>query len=366
MMMSPNTFQNINNGQRDRYDVFAELESQWDQQWLTQVGLRSSTVKMDAGNVQGYNNGLVGMAGYGAAANAFNTADKSETDHNIDMTLLARFTPSQSQSYEAGYAMKTRSPNVYERFAWSNTNTMVMNMNNWVGDGNGYVGNLNLDPEKAHTVSMTAKWNDAANQDWQIKAAPYFTYVNDYIDAVACVEVGKTCMARMDGFSNLSLDNQSARLYGLDLTAKKLLSEGHALGHFTATGLLSYVRGENTKTNDDLYNIMPLNAKLGLQHKLGAWKNHLEVQMVAAKNRVQAVRNELKTGGYSLVNFYTSYDWKQARFDLGLENIFDRKYADPLGGAYLGQGATMGMGVTQGTQVPGMGRSVNVGLTLFY
>lgn len=366
MMMSPNTFQNINNGQRDRYDVFAELESQWNQQWLTQVGLRSSTVKMDAGNVQGYNNGLVGMAGYGAAANVFNAADKSETDHNIDMTLLARFTPSQSQSYEVGYAMKTRSPNVYERFAWSNTNTMVMNMNNWVGDGNGYVGNLNLDPEKAHTVSMTAKWNDAANQDWQIKAAPYFTYVNDYIDAVACTEVGKTCMARMDGFSNLSLDNQSARLYGLDLTAKKLLSEGHALGHFTATGLLSYVRGENTKTNDDLYNIMPLNAKLGLQHKLGAWKNHLEVQIVAAKNRVQAVRNELKTGGYSLVNFYTSYDWKQARFDLGLENIFDRKYADPLGGAYLGQGATMGMGVTQGTQVPGMGRSVNVGLTLFY
>lgn len=366
MMMAPNTFQNINNGQRDRYDVFAELESQWSQQWFTQVGLRSSTVKMDADDVQGYNNGLVGMSGYGAAANVFNAADKSETDHNIDTTLLARFTPNASQSYEAGYAMKTRSPNVYERFAWSNTNTMVMNMNNWVGDGNGYVGNLNLDSETAHTVSVTGKWNDAANQDWQVKATPYFTYVHDYIDAVACAEVGKTCMARTDGFSNLSLDNQSARLYGLDLTAKKLLAEGNKLGSFTATGLLSYVRGENTETNDDLYNIMPLNAKLGLQHKLGAWKNHLEVHMVAAKDRVEAIRNEVETGGYSLVNFYTSYDWKQARFDLGLENIFDREYADPLGGAYLGQGATMGSGVIQGVQVPGMGRSVNVGLTLFY
>ncbi len=372
MMMSPNTYQNINNGQRDRYDVFAEVESQWSQQWMTQVGLRSSTVKMDTDAVQGYNNstmpmGMMGMmASYGVAANNFNAADRSETDHNIDITALARLTPNSSESYEFGYAMKTRSPNVYERFAWSDTNTMVMNMNNWFGDGNGYVGNLNLEPEKAHTVSMTAKWNDAANQNWQIKATPYLTYVHDYINAVDCASVGKTCMTRNDGFVNLSLDNQSARLYGFDLTAKKLLTAGGSLGSFTATGLLSYVKGENRETNDNLYNMMPLNAKLGLQHKLGAWKNHLEVQMVAAKDHVQTVRNEVKTGGYSLVNFYTSYDWKQARFDLGFENIFDRAYADPLGGAYLGQGATMGRGVPHGTQVPGMGRSVNIGLTLFY
>jgi iron complex outermembrane recepter protein len=365
-MMSPNTFLNINNGQRDKYDVFAELESQWSQQWMTQVGLRNSTVKMDTGEVQGYNNSLVGMAAYGVAAAAFNAADRSQTDNNIDITALAKFTPSTSQSYEAGYAMKTRSPNVYERFAWANTNTMVMNMNNWYGDGNGYVGNLNLDPEKAHTFSATGKWNDAANQNWQVKATPYFTYVDDFIDAVACSEVGKTCMPRTDGFVNLSLDNQSARLYGLDIYAKKSLTHGSKIGHFSATGLLSYVRGENTKTNDDLYNIMPLNVRLGVEHQLGTWKNHLELYMVAAKNNVQAVRRELETDGYSLVNFYSSYDWKHARFDLGFENVFDKGYADPLGGAYLGQGATMGTGVNRGIQVPGMGRSVNVGLTLFY
>jgi iron complex outermembrane recepter protein len=262
--------------------------------------------------------------------------------------------------------MKTRAPNVYERYTWANTNTMVMNMNNWYGDGNGYVGNLNLKPETAHTLSMTAKWNDAANQDWQIKATPYFTYVDDYIDAVSCASLGKTCMARADGFVNLSLDNQSARIYGLDLKAKKSLSNGGGWGNFTATGLLSYVKGENTVTNDDLYNIMPLNAKLALEHQRGAWKNHLELKMVAAKDHVQAIRNELKTSGFSLVNFYTSYDWKQARLDFGIENVFDKHYYDPLGGAYLGQGATMGTGVTQGTQVPGMGRSLNLGLTLFY
>jgi iron complex outermembrane recepter protein len=363
-MMAPNAFQNINNGQRDRYDVFAELDSDWSQQWFTQLGLRSSTVKMDADNVIGYNTMM-----YGAAAAVFNASDRRSTDNNIDMTALARFTPDSTQSYEAGYAIKTRSPNVYERFAWSNSNTMVMNMNNWYGDGNGYVGNVNLDPETAHTVSLSGEWHDAEGKDWKIKATPYFTYVNDYIDAVACTEVGKTCPTRTDGFVNLSLDNQSARIYGIDIKAKKLLSEGSKFGSFTATGLLTYVRGENTETDDDLYNIMPLNAKFGMEHQLGGWKNNLELKLVAAKDSVQAIRKENKTAGFSLVNFYTSYDWKRVRFDLGVENVFDKHYYDPLGGAYLGQGATMmsnAMAPQQGVQVPGMGRSVNVGLTLFY
>jgi len=369
MMMGPGTFLNINNGQRDRYDVFAEWEAQWNKQWLSQVGVRSSMVKMDAGKVQGYNAML-----YGTAANAFNAADRSDTDNNIDVTALARFTPDQSQTYEAGYAMKTRSPNVYERFAWANgprsgmmdPYSMVMNMNNWVGDGNGYVGNLGLKPEKAHTLSATGNWHDAANQDWQIKATPYITYVDDYIDAVACAKVGKTCATRADGFVNLSLDNQSARLYGIDVSGRKLLASGDGYGSFTATGLLNYVRGKNRTTGDDLYNIMPLNVKLGLEHHMGGWRNTIQAKLVEAKDNVQAVRNELKTAGYTLFNLYSSYEWKQARVDLGVENIFDKHYYDPLGGAYLGQGATMGDDVPHGTSVPGMGRSINVGLTLKY
>ncbi|MDO9393024.1 MAG: TonB-dependent receptor [Methylotenera sp.] len=360
-MMSPNTFWNINNGQRDRYDVFAEWEAKWNSQWLSLLGLRSSTVKMDAGNVQGYNTMM-----YGAAATAFNKADRSKTDNNIDVTALARFTPDAGQIFEAGYAMKTRSPNVYERFAWSNSNTMVMNMVNWVGDGNGYVGNLNLKPETAHTLSATANWHDNAQQNWNLKVTPYFTYVDDYIDAVACAKVGKVCAARPDGFVNLSLDNQSARLYGVDVSGKMALANGGGFGNFSALGALNYVRGKNRDTGDDLYNIMPLNTKFALEHKLGGWTNTIQAKLVDSKDNVQAVRKELKTAGYGLLNLYSSYDWKSARLDLGVENVFDKYYADPLGGAYVGQGATMGTGVLHGIVVPGMGRSVNVGLTLKY
>lgn len=370
-MMGPNTFWNINNGERDRYDVFAEWDAKWSEQWFSQLGVRSSTVKMDAGKVQGYNN-IGGMIGYGDPTNpvtipgAFNVADRSSTDHNIDLTALARFTPDTEKTFEAGYAMKTRSPNVYERFAWSNNNTMVMNMNNLYGDGNGYVGNLNLKPETAHTVSVSGNWHDAAQQYWNLKITPYFTYVEDYIDAVTCAEVGKVCAVRTDGFVNLSLNNQSARLYGVDVSGQMFLAQYTGVGSFEVKGTLSYVRGKNNTTDDDLYNIMPLNAKLAVEHHFGGWSNTLQAKLVDSKDNVQAVRKELKTAGYTLFNFYTSYDWKNARIDLGVENIFDKHYYDPLGGAYLGQGATMGAGVLHGTRVPGMGRSVNVGLTLKY
>jgi iron complex outermembrane receptor protein len=102
--MSPNTFWNINNGERDRYAAFAEWEAHWSPQWLSQLGVRSETVKMDTGTVQGYN------ATYNTDANAFNASDRSRTDNNWDLTALARYTADSSKTYEFGYARKTRCP----------------------------------------------------------------------------------------------------------------------------------------------------------------------------------------------------------------------------------------------------------------
>lgn len=355
MMAGPNAFQNINNGQRDRYDLFTEWDAKWSKEWMSQIGLRHSTVKMDADDVHGYSTTM--MSNYSAAANLFNNKSHTKTDHNLDMTALARFTPDETKIFEAGYSIKNRSPNLYERYTWSNTNSMVMNMNNWVGDGNGYVGNLNLKPETAHTVSLSGEWHDAQHEKWNLRVSPYYSYVDNYIDAVAFGP------ARTDGFTNLSLENQTARLYGADISSNIQLGSLSNLGNFRAMGVVNYVRGKNKDTGDDLYNIMPLNAKFALEQRLGGWTNIAELKMVSAKNDIQAVRKELETSGYSIVNLYSSYDWTKVRFDLGIENVFDKHYYHPLGGAYLGQGATMGTSVTHGTLVPAMGRSVNVGLT---
>ncbi|MBU1691338.1 MAG: TonB-dependent receptor [Gammaproteobacteria bacterium] len=355
--MWPDTFWNIRNGERDRLALFAEWEAQWKPQWLTQFGVRHETVDMNTGSVQSYSSP-------NAEVTAFNLRDHKKTDHNLDLTALARYTPDDTQTFEFGYAQKTRSPNLYERYTWS-TSGMMMRMINWAGDGNGYVGNLDLTPEVAHTLSATADWHDAAKEQWGLKVTPYYTYVDNYIDAALCTTASCVASNATPGFRYLQFVNQSARLYGMDVSGYMPLAKTSGYGRFTATGMLNYVNGENRTTGDNLYNIMPLNVKLAVVQSLGDWTNTVEAQLVDAKTDVSQVRNEVKTAGYGLLNLRSSYAWKQARFDVGIDNLFNKFYNLPLGGAYVGQGKTMtSTGVAWGIPVPGMGRSIYAGVNV--
>ncbi len=361
-MMGPNTYWNVDFGTRDRMDVFGEWETYWNDDWLSQIGIRSDTVKADAGAVQGYNAAAI----WAVDAATFNAQEHQHTDHNWDMTALARYTPDATQTLEAGFARKSHSPNLYQRYPWS-TQPMAALMNNFVGDGNGYIGNVDLKPEVASTLSASGDWHDAGREQWGVKATAYYTHVQDYIDARRCdfSQCSASNVVATSGFLILQYVNQSARLYGLDLSAQKRIATSADYGSFTASGVLNYVRGENKTTGDNLYNIMPLNLKLAVVQKQDAWSNTAEMQVVAAKTQVSQVRNEIPTTGYSLFNLRSSYEWKLARLDFGIENVFNRHYALPLGGAYTGQGASMSSGsIPWGVVVPGMGRSVNAALNL--
>lgn len=384
-MMSPNTFENINDGQRDRYALYGEWEARWTAQWTSVLGVRPELVRMNTGDVQGYSdtNGMsmggmsmggMNMGGMGmvhnylAEATAFNAENRQRSDNNIDITTLARYTPGDKQTYEAGFARKSRSPNLYERYTWSSSG-MSMLMVNLAGDGNGYVGNLDLDPEVANTMSLTANWHDVHKAHWELEITPYITYVDDFIDAQRCSSGTPACspanQTATDAFVYLQFVNQDARIYGVDISGSYLAAELESYGSVTVSGLLAYLNGENDETGDNLYNMMPLNGTLALTHSVGDWTNVLEAQFVAAKDNLSAVRNEIRTGSYNLYSLRSSYEWRQFRIDLGIENLTDEFYDLPLGGAYVGQGMTMsGNGVPWGVAVPGMGRSIYTGLSV--
>lgn len=352
--MAPNTFVNINDGQRDRFGLFADLDSIWSDKWMTQAGIRFERVDMNTGSVQGYN---TTMANYLSESNAFNARDRKRIDNNVDLNLSARYSPNSRQTFEAAFARKTRSPSLYERYTWS-TGGMAMAMNNWVNDGNGYVGNIDLKPEVAHSLSITAH---LTGDKWGLKLSPYYTEVKDYIDATCAP--GKTC--KKGQFNPLTLVNQDARLYGAELSGYALLGSIDGVGTFKAQGSIGYIKGTNKVTGDNLYNIMPLNGKISLTHTFGKWSNSIETELVKSKNDVSQARYEIKTHGYGLLHLRSSYEWKKLRFDIGIENLLNKQYALPLGGAYIGQGATMslnGSGAPYGIQLPGAGRSFYAGL----
>ena len=369
--MGPDTLWNVRNGRRDRFGTFVEWESRRGKGWTELVGVRSDVVRMNADNVAGYNMSATTMnsAAYYADAVDFNSRDHHRLDSNFDLTALARYEPSSTSLYEFGYARKTRSPSIYERYLWVKRSAMSAQMNGWFGDANGYVGNLDLRPEVANTLSATAGWHAASKQGWEVKVTPYYTRVQDYIDVDRCPVIadgsnGCTAakFAASSGFVTLQFANHAARLYGVDGSFRVPLGDSAKLGGFALDGLLGFVRGRNLDTGGNLYHIMPVHGNLSLEHRRGPWSNTLEFQAIDAKTDVQAVRNELPTPGYALLNLRSSYQWKFAeitgiRLDAGIDNLGNRNYDLPLGGRYwIGD-------KTGNTSVAGMGRSFYGGLT---
>ena len=362
--MGPNILWNVQDGRRNRFDTYLEWEGHHGRGWTELLGVRNDEVAMNTGNVQGYNmcggqmnepdycmmKTETGSAAYYDDATALNSVDHSRRDNNFDLTALGRYQPKSSSTYEFGYARKTRSPNLYERYLWVKQSAMSIDMNGWFGDLNGYTGNLNLLPEVANTFSASARWHDAGKKQWELKISPYLTYVQNYIDVARCPVSengnGNGCSAaRFNAtlatlstvpYVSLQFGNYSARLAGVDGSGRIPLGGSDRLGEFSLSGMMSYLHGQNTAPaaagspgQEPLYRLMPMNVKAALEHRLGNWSSAFEMQAVDKKSDVQPVRLELPTAGYTLFNLRSGYqrritDPLSLRFNLGIDNLWQK------------------------------------------
>ncbi len=365
--MAPLSFQNINDGHRDRYSPFLEWEHKWSPAVTSLLGVRYERIETDTGPVHGYytsttpgvelfpNNAMkyartvtydISPVG---TRDAFNTMDRSRSFDNVDLSALVRYTPNANIDTDLGLSRTARAPSLYELYPWSR-NSMALEMNNFVGDGNGYLGNPYLKPEIANKVSADLDWH-TRDRETAIRFSPYYSYVENYIDAVQWDMTAANPLTSDTGgkavkplattnFVKLKYMNEDARLYGFDLSAKAPIAKT-AYGDFSVAGMLSYTDGKDISLDTGLYNIMPLNGKLALIHKLGGWQGIAEVVGVSAKDDVSAERNEMKTPGYGLLNLRGAYAWDNIHLNFGVENVLNKLYYLPLGGAYLGEGQTM-------------------------
>ncbi|MBV7538665.1 TonB-dependent receptor [Duganella sp. sic0402] len=356
MMMGPQTYVNVSDGQRDRIALYGETETTHNAQWTSLLGARWESVRMNAGDVQPYSTSMMNAAD-AAAAQAFNARGRQQRDSNLDLTALARYEADASTTLELAAARKTRSPNLYERYAWGR-GSMAMTMTNWFGDGNGYVGDIDLKPETAYTLAFTAHWHGGEGaRAWFVKLNPYFNRVHDYIDVDVLGSFNPYMKMSAKG-ALLRFANHDARLYGANLSWGVPVAE-----QLKFLGNAAYTRGKRSD-GGDLYRIMPLNALLTLEHSSGAWTNQLEARLVARKDKTDLRRLEPETGGYGLLNARTNYQLqKNLRLSAGVTNLLDKVYADPMGGVYL-SGLQRQGGAFQ--PLPGYGRSFDVGLTLTF
>lgn len=360
MMMGPRTYLNINDGKRERTVLFGELETRHDARWTSVLGVRGESVRMDTGDVQSYGTNMMNMPDL-MAAKAFNARSRSQRDTNIDATAQATFTPDTASSYAFALARKVRSPNLYERYSWGR-GSMAMTMTNWFGDGNGYVGDIDLKPETAYTAAFTADWHSGGEEGWFLRVNPYYSKVDNYIDVDVLASFHPYMKMGANG-NLLRFANHDAKLYGANLAWQLPLASSARWGRFMATGNAAYTRGKRSD-GGDLYRMMPFNALFAVEHKLGAWSSRIETKIVARKDKVDARRFEPETGGYALVNLRSSVALnKMASLSAGVSNLFNRAYADPLGGVYL-SGLKANGGALQA--LPAEGRSIDLGLQLTF
>ena len=215
-------------------------------------------------------------------------------------------------------------------------------------------------------LSASAELSGSGQHTWTLAANPYYTRVRDYIDADPLEPIGGVGMApgmgagaMPGGFELIQFTNHSAEIYGADISGSVRLFNSSTVGKATLEASAGWVRGTDLDSGVPLYHMAPLKGRVRLSHALGSWASRLEVVAADAKTRVDTVRMEPATPAYTLVNVATGYAWRNLKLELGVDNLFDKAWAQPLGGLSLGDFAATGML----RPLPGRGRSANLGLT---
>lgn len=355
---------NFNDSDVESLAYFAEWSANVSDRLYLEAGARFADVEMATGQVDAFPARLVdmnpGMWPMGTPPRAvwmlrqnFNNGERSANDNNVDVVLKSRYQATDNLVVELGVAQKTRSPIYQERFLW-----IPLEANAGIGDGNNYVGNVNLEPEIARQVELGLDWDYG---DFYFSPRFYIRNVDDYIQGVPATNmaiVGVSANANGDP-TPLIFANTEAQFRGMDLTAGFRLND-----NWRVEAVASAVRGEREDIVDNLYRVNPDNMRLSLFYESGNFAAKLEQVIVSEQDRLSAT-NELDPGnpnnsfiptpGYSLTNLYLTWlASDRLTVSAGAENIFDRDYVDHL----TGFNRVINSIIPQGNRMFGQGQNV--------
>lgn len=329
---------------RSRYGIYAEWDQKHTAKWSSHFGLRGDVVMSDAESVT---NGIVPAAGMMREAlladqTRFNAADRSFTDVLPAATAALRFAPDDKSSIELAAALRSRAPSLVERYLWT-----PLNASAGLADGRTYLGDLDLDPETSMQIALAAT---RKGESWYAGVTPFYQNVYNYIQGMP---IGRNDMNGQAVLQYANIDR--AELYGAELVGGWEFTD-----ELTLESTISYVRGRNMDSGDDLYRIAPLNGLLDLGYRRKTWESHLELAWASAQNRVSQIQNESTTSSYGILNLRIAKTFAESlRVEVGVENLLDKRYADHLGGNNRVAGGDLAIGEA----IPGAGRFAYVSLS---
>lgn len=299
----------------------------------SQLGVRVDHHRYSAGQAQVGSALPLPIAGL---ATAFNTADRSGERTTVDG--VARFWSEVSEGFtlRGTLASKTRMPNYVERYGW-----LPIAASAGLADGFNYVGDLNLNPERAWIVEGGFDWISGGAY---ARPTAFLRHIDDYIQGtprdVATLPPPVQPVLRWT--------NVEARLYGIDLDAGYDFA-----GPLRVDAVASYVRGQRRDIDDNLYRVAPPSITTGLTWEEAAWSATVETYAAARQTHVSTTNNEQETPGFVLLNLYGQ--WQPApglSVMAGVENLTNKLYRQHLAGYNRNRDSDVALG----ERLPGAGR----------
>ncbi|MCH7226328.1 TonB-dependent receptor [Haloferula sp. A504] len=319
------------NNRRERFGLFGEWEREWSDEWESLFGLRTDYVQTRAGAVRNQ----FGPPPVAADQAAFNAGKRTHSDLLVDVMAALRWQFRDDTRLELAAGLKNRAPSLVERYLWTPANASA-----GLADGRTYLGNTALDPESALHVALGLHHRQ---QRWGASFTPFYQSVSDYIE-------GRP-IARLDGQGRPVLQFQNidrAELYGAELEFDAALHE-----RLTLRANASWVRGRDASTGNPLYRIAPLRGLAALDYAHAGWEASFECEWADAQNQVSRIQNEPTTPGYAVFHLRAAREFASGvRIEAGVENLFDKRYADHLGGINRVAGSDVGVG----QRIPNAGR----------
>ncbi len=355
---------NFNNSEVENLAYFAQWSSLLSDRLYVEAGIRHEDVDMDTGDVDAFPARLVDMnpamwpmgtppRAVWMLREAFNSADRSQSDSNLDWVLKTRYQATDNLVVEVGIAQKVRSPLYQERYLW-----IPLEANAGLGDGNNYVGNPLLEPEQARLYEIGLDWDFG---DFYFSPRLFRRDIDDYIQGVPAMNmavIGVSSNANGDP-TPLMFANTEAEFTGLDFTFGARLNDDWRL-----EGIFSSVEGDREDIRDHLYRVSPQSTRLALYYERSDFSAKIEQVFVEEQDNLSATNtldpanpnnSFVSTDQYALTNVFLTWvlddNWM---ISAGAENLLDEDYVDHL----TGFNRVLNSRVPQGSRMFGPGRNL--------
>ncbi|MBS4068406.1 MAG: TonB-dependent copper receptor [Sulfurimonas sp.] len=202
-------------------------------------------------------------------------------------------------------------------------------------------------PEKTNQLDIGANWN---NKKFAISVSSFYSKINDYIQNRWLKEDGTAysvpynygMFASTTSYTQVS--NIDATVYGGEMDLSYKLTQTYKI-----VSALSYTHGQNDTEDKPLAQQPPLELKLSVMYDDNKYSAGLLGRFVAKQDRYDIGNGSIvmngvdkgETPGFSIFSVNGGYKYnKYTSFSAGVDNIFNKTYAEHLSNADVSSAST--------------------------